>query len=92
METSTEAYVKSRSNAEKHRNIIMSVMENHRKPMSSEQISIHCILTHPQVWRRMSELADDFGLIERTKDKTVNSSQYHATLWKLKTNQQKLEL
>lgn len=90
-QTSRDAYRESRSEAAKHRNIILETMRRYNRPMSSLMISTQCKLSHDQVWRRMSELEKAEKIID-SKLKAVNPSGKKATMYKLVSDQLEIDL
>ena len=89
-QTSINAYHESRTQAEKHREVILNVMKQAKKPLSSLQISTKCYLDYYQVARRMSEL-EEAGKIVDTGLKAVNPSGCKAAMYRLKVDQLQLE-
>jgi predicted ArsR family transcriptional regulator len=90
-QTSIAAYNQSRAAAEKHRIIIINVLKQAGKPMSTLQISTKCYLSYHQVARRMKEL-EDVGKVIDSQLKAVNPSGRSATMYKLQSEQLELEL
>ena len=90
-QTSITAFRESRSEAEKHRNIILDVLKKNNKPLSSMQISTKCYLSYYQISRRMSEL-ENTGKVIDSKLKAVNPSGKKATMYQLPNSQLQLEL
>ena len=74
---------------EKHKKIILKVLEDNKKAMTPEQISVQCRLRFDQVWRRMSDLAKENKVV-KTHLKAVNSSGKFGTKWALADNSLKL--
>jgi hypothetical protein len=90
-QTSRDAYRDSRTEAAKHRDIILEVMKKYNRPMSSLMVSIQCKLSHQQVWKRMSEL-EKAEKIKDSKLKAVNPSGKKATMYKLVSDQLEIDL
>lgn len=90
-QTSIEAFKDSRSTAERHRNIILDVLKNSNRPLSSLQISTKCYLSYHQVARRMSEL-ENTNKIKDSRLKAINPSGRSATMYMLTSMQMELEL
>lgn len=88
-ETSLRAYESVKTQAQVHREIILETLSRIGRPSTSEVISCHCNLSHPQVWRRLSELEKE-GKIVCTELKAVNSSGRTARKWMIKNSQMQL--
>ena len=81
-DTSRQAHQMIEPMATRHRLIIIETMRAYKRPMTSEVIATHCRLSHPQVWRRMSELVRDGKVIDSC-ERTRTSSGRPAILWVL---------
>ena len=81
-DTSRQAHQMIEPMATRHRLIIIETMRAYKRPMTSEVIATHCRLSHPQVWRRMSELVRD-GKVVDSGHRARTSSGRPAILWVL---------
>ncbi len=85
--TSHKAANEIENSAKQIKAIVLSALKRHGA-MTSEEIAEATGLTHPQVWRRTSDLKNEFSIID-SGQRRLNTSGKDAIVWRVMKDDEK---